>query len=116
MRLRRGNPASSTVRVFGGVRKPFLISKRRSTNDFKVYGENGEHTKVRKCRRFGYPPRYSKWVPDERHWNHTHRKEIFRLRHTNSGATEPNRNQRFTYDVKRYIHDVLFSIDKGYMI
>ena len=40
-----GNPASSTVRVFGGVRKPFLISKRRSTNDFKVYGENGEHTK-----------------------------------------------------------------------
>ena len=33
-----------------------------------------------------------------------------------SGATEPNRNQRFTYDVKHYIHDVLFSIDKGYMI
>ena len=27
MRLRRGNPASSTVRVFGGVRKPFFIRK-----------------------------------------------------------------------------------------
>ena len=34
-----------------------------------MYGKGGQ------CQLFQYPARYPEWVPNERYWNHAHRKE-----------------------------------------
>ena len=75
-RVAGSNPASSTIRVFREIWKPFFHARTAEYQRFqgiqrkqRMYGKGGQ------CQLFRYPARYPEWVPNERYWNHAHRKK-----------------------------------------